>query len=590
MSIIIWIDQNIHNEENQRYVEDLEELDNKKIIQYQKVSDAIEYMKSILFEETKIIVSGRLFDEFINALKKNINDICFAPKIIVFTTKEKKFLEYNPDYEKIENKFYTFGGIATIISKIKDFLNEEINNNINDDSQNMIKDSNNKIIFSKVLNETKDNKNDSNVQLIFEYIDSRDKLVLPMFFKALIDAISNENMEEYTKLLYKIYSKDNESVKNLLEQILMMKNIPIQILTKYYARLYTLNSNFYKDLNKDLRMNNKDKYLSYIKTFYEGVKLKSLPLANDKILYRGGYLSNDEIGKIKIYLKNKIEGLPGSIVFSKSFLSFSKDEKKTKNFFKNTDKNLSKVLFKLINDNNEGYNLCTHGDIEKISYYPDEKEVLFFPFSSFEIKDIKEIKIEGEKIYEINLLYLGKYLKDIENDKNINIIENKIPDTEFKKQLLETGLIKEEKIENINIKILYNSYKKYEKDINIKQKNDNNDANGDIENLDKYLKDIENDKNINIIENKIPYTEFKKQLCETGLIKEEKLNNINTKILYNNHKQYEKEINNIIIGEINIKSDDINKDIRIINSFENVKENIIMEIKKMIGNMRMKKK
>ena len=47
----------------------------------------------------------------------------------------------------------------------------------------------------------------------------------------------------------------------------MMKNIPIQILTKYYARLYTLNSNFYKDLNKDLRMNNKDKYLSYIKTF-----------------------------------------------------------------------------------------------------------------------------------------------------------------------------------------------------------------------------------------------------------------------------------------------------------------------------------
>ena len=105
MSIIIWIDQNIHNEENQRYVEDLEELDNKKIIQYQKVSDAIEYMKSILFEETKIIVSGRLFDEFINTLKKNINDICFAPKIIVFTTKEKKFLEYNPDYEKIENKF-----------------------------------------------------------------------------------------------------------------------------------------------------------------------------------------------------------------------------------------------------------------------------------------------------------------------------------------------------------------------------------------------------------------------------------------------------------------------------------------------------
>ena len=105
MSIIIWIDQNIHNEENKRYVEDLEELDNKKIIQYQKVSDAIEYMKSILFEETKIIVSGRLFDEFINTLKKNINDICFAPKIIVFTTKEKNSLNTIQIMKKLKINF-----------------------------------------------------------------------------------------------------------------------------------------------------------------------------------------------------------------------------------------------------------------------------------------------------------------------------------------------------------------------------------------------------------------------------------------------------------------------------------------------------
>ena len=170
-------------------------------------------------------------------------------------------------------------------------------------------------------------------------------------------------------------------------------------------------------------------------------------------------------------------------------------------------------MFILEKKDNEGYNLCTHGDIEKISYFPKEQEVLFFPFSSFEIKDIKEAKIEGEKGYEINLLYLDKYLKDIENDKNIIINENKIPDTEFKKQICET--------------------------------------------------------------------EFKKQLCETGLIKEEKIENINTKILYNNYKQYEKDINNIIIGEINIGIYDINKDILIINSFENVKrENKLIEDKK----------
>ena len=60
-------------------------------------------------------------------------------------------------------------------------------------------------------------------------------------------------------------------------------------------------------------------------------------------------------------------------------------------------------------DDNIGYNLSTHGDIEKISFFPNEREVLFFPFSSFEIKDIKETTLGNDKRYEIKLLYLGKY-------------------------------------------------------------------------------------------------------------------------------------------------------------------------------------
>jgi len=51
-------------------------------------------------------------------------------------------------------------------------------------------------------------------------------------------------------------------------------------------------------------------------------------------------------------------------------------------------------LYILEKNDNLGYNLSNHGDIEKISYFPDEKEVLFFPFSSFEIKEIKEINKE----------------------------------------------------------------------------------------------------------------------------------------------------------------------------------------------------
>jgi len=305
-------------------------------------------------------------------------------------------------------------------------------------------------------------------------------------------------MEDYTNSLYNTYSKDNDKLKILLGSIKSMKNIPIELLSKYYARLYTADSSFHKDINKDLGLNEKEKYLSFIKTLYEGVKLKSLSLASNNILYRGSKISIEEIKTIKFYL-NKIIKL---IVFSKSFLSFSKNKIVAESFlvYENTNKSLSKVLYILEKDDNIGYNLSTHGDIEKISYFPDEKEVLFFPFSSFEIKKIKEINIGKEKGYEIKLLYLGKYLKEIEKNKNIINKENKIPDSEFKKQLFESGLIKKEKIKDINTKLLYNEYKKYEKDIE------------------------ENNKKINII-----------------------------------------------IGEINISSNDINKDIQIINSFENLK-------------------
>ena len=505
MSKIIWIDQEIDNKENKGYAEVLKELGYEDLNLFKKIDDAIEFMEKILFEETKIIVSGRLFSEFISAFKKNLTNMCFVPKIIIFLREKERFLENNKDYEKIENKFYTFGGLTTKIDEIKEFLKNENNDSFfisqmgqkyQDDTSTLPTESDEKDIIN----------NNLDVQLTFEYIDTIDKIFLPMFFKSLIIKIPDKNLEEYTQSLYNIYSKKSKTIKKLLDQILLVKNIPIEIISKYYARLYTVNSNFQSNLNKDLRLNKKEKYLPYIKTFYEGVKSKSLKLSNDKILYRCSNLSDNEINKIKMYLEKKIDDLPRLIVFSKSFLSFSKDIKQAKKFFKNTDNNLPKILFILKNDKNERYNLSTHGDIEKISCYPNEKEVLFFPFSSFEIKDIQEKEIEIEI--------------EIEEEKRI------------------------EKIKGYEINLLY---------------------------LGKYLKKIENDKNTIQSENELPYTEFKKQLCEFGLIEEEKIEKINTIKLYKAYKQYEKETKNIIIGEIEIKSENVNRDVRIINSFENVK-------------------
>ena len=392
MSEIIWIDKNIHNKENTDYINQLKEeikLDNIEL--FENVDKAINYLKKIRFEKRIVIVSGRLYSDFVNSFKENINDMLLVPKIIVFTTNKKKFIEYNKDYFNDDNKFYTLGGIFTLFLEIKESLYlEDFNNGKIDNKKTEI----NKTDYSNSSDET---------QLTFEYIDCKEKLMLPMFFKTLIDYISDKDIEQYTNSLYNNYSKEKEEIETFFASIKSVPYIPIEILSKYYARFYTLPSSFYKEMNKDLGLNKIDKYLLYIKILYEGVKLKSLPLASNSILYRGAKISNNEISIINTNMNKKIEGLPGVIAFSKSFLSFSKEKEIAERFLKsiNENKNLSKVLFIVEKDDNLGYNLSTHGDIEKISYFTKEKEVLFFPFSAFEIKSINKIT---KNLYEIILL------------------------------------------------------------------------------------------------------------------------------------------------------------------------------------------
>ena len=284
-SYIIWIDENIDNEDNNQYIKELESIYFLNFRFFKEIDKALNHIKYIKFQETKVIISDRLYSQFVKKFKENIIDMCVAPKIIVFKKDKENLIEFKKKFESNNNLFYKFGGIATTFDEIKKYLKDEI-------------------LPQKM-------KKSEDIQLTFEYIDSIEKLELPLFFKSLIDKVSIDNMEEYTNQLYNTYSKDNDELKLLLGSIKSMKDIPIELLSKYYARLYTIESNFYKDINKDLGLNKKEKYLLFIKTLYEGVKLKSLSLASDNILYRASKISNEEVKIIKSYLNKKIKNLPG---------------------------------------------------------------------------------------------------------------------------------------------------------------------------------------------------------------------------------------------------------------------------------------
>ena len=420
------------------------------------VDDAIIKLQYLINEKTYIIVNPKLYFEFVNEFKRNINDIDVIPKIIVFMSKKDKIIKNSSRInEQMNHPFYTLGGNTKDFEDVKNFL--------------------------LIQKKKKPLKRDDEGQLTFEFIDCIEKLALPLFYKSLIDVTRYDKAMEFTKYIYDNYSEKCKQIKDLLCFILYMDEIPIELLSKYYAKMYTANADgennpsFYSDLNKNLREKKIDKYLTFIKILYEGVKLKSLHLSSDKQLFRGTKISKKEIEIIKNYLKKKIYNLPGAIVFSRSFLSFSKKKEIAKDFYdeKNTDNNLVKAILILEKDDNINYSLSTHADIESLSFYEEEREVLFFPFSTFEIKGIYDKKTDKNEIYyEIKLLYLGKYLKDIK--ENLAESNKTIPETNFEKQIVEYGLIEKRKVKK-ELKELVQHYEEYKKEIDDIPDNNKND-------------------------------------------------------------------------------------------------------------------
>ena len=515
---VIWLDPNIDRIENSEKLK--LKLDSLNIKIIKNLNEAINHLKKTKFKQIKLILTEEIYKKFVQKYKENLVDMSFSLIVFLYkTTEEGKIIfnsnknnnninninyisnndnnnnninyinnNENKEYTTYEEILFEFGGIISDLEELENIL--KLGKDIIDNE------------------ETKKNTFDLPVQLTFEFIDNKGKLLLPLSFKSLIDKATNDNMIEYTNTIFDIYSH-NSDIRKLLNSIQSFKNISIENLSKYYAKFYTIESGFYRDINESLRLNNAEKFLTFIRTLYEGVRLKILPLACDNILYRGAKISKFEIEKIKDNIKNKIENLPGLIVFSKPFLSFTKEREVAIRFISpNYNNNLTNVLFVLEKDNNIGYNLSTHCDLENLSYFPGEKEVLFFPFSSFEIKDIKEIQLGGEEGYEIRLLYLGKYLKDIENDPNIIMDENSIPDSEFKKQLIDFGLIKKEKMENMNPKQLIKQFKKFENAINNNTINsikgeiiiDSNNANKNIQIINSF-ENYQRARNLDLNEN-----------------------------------------------------------------------------------------
>ena len=94
--------------------------------------------------------------------------------------------------------------------------------------------------------------------------------------------------------------------------------------------------------------------------------------------------------------KNKKDyNLPSFLLYSRTFLSFTKIKGKIKQFLGKTDDYFYGIVFILKNTKKVPNLYSSNADIEYLSIYPDEKEVLFFPYTTFCLKNIYEKEYEN---------------------------------------------------------------------------------------------------------------------------------------------------------------------------------------------------
>ena len=82
---LVWIDRNVNNNENKRYQIILKDM-NFDLLALENEIEGINEIKKFKFKRINILISGSLFKNFINLIKKEKANISCALNIIVFTS------------------------------------------------------------------------------------------------------------------------------------------------------------------------------------------------------------------------------------------------------------------------------------------------------------------------------------------------------------------------------------------------------------------------------------------------------------------------------------------------------------------------
>jgi len=406
---VIWIHKNILKELNNAFISFL----SQRNLKFTEVSDAnscIEIMKSDKFEYKCIyvVVSGSMFLEFIEYFNNNLSEIKCIPIITIFTLDKEKY----QNLQYANHPFYNPGGIhVEYMELVQAFLKFD----------SIVKTK----IKTNIIPPVK--KNDC---FNFETIDSIPKFYFPFIYSKLIVKIKDEDINEFNNNILKY---NNEEISKLIYPLTFLKEIPIQLLVKFWLRIYTLETDFYSNMNCKLMKFEGKEFYTYIKLLYFAINQEYVKNRCDIRLYRGDIMNNEELNIIK--KKSKSDLLIDKLIFGRRFQSFSTSQNVAETFIidKYSRKGLSTnyILYKINPFNGDIKDAkCYNIDVKEFAKYQEEEEYLFLPYSPFVLESIKQISIPIGNNLDIltnliELSYIGIYKDIIKTSmKNISSLDD----------------------------------------------------------------------------------------------------------------------------------------------------------------------
>ena len=420
---IFWIDGKVNPENDESFKEFLKELDSYEFKYFNNLEEPFNLIMKNNFGLLFIIINGNLYQDYYYKLKENIKfikclpiSIIFAPgdlKEKIFKREEDTSILNEEAFNSINNSFYNLGGVCYKIDYCKNFIL-----NFYVCLQNKLE-----INEEKKIEETSFDR-----FIIFEYIYSQSQLVLPLLYNELMgkEKIPDNEIQLFINFILIKYREDK--IRNLILPMLYIKEIPHEIVAKYFLKIYLGETSFGDEMNKLLmKLNSKD-YQAFINIMFEGLLNKSISVAENEYLYRGAQMDKNKIEnlieKFEEWKVKDDKSLPSFLIYSRFFLSFSKDGKDISSLMGEPNKNFYNIVFILKNDSKITNKYTSNADIEIFSTFPKRKEVLFFPYSTFCLENIQKGEFNGKACVIINLEYLGKYSKVFDNIKNDENFEN----------------------------------------------------------------------------------------------------------------------------------------------------------------------